>query len=178
MRSAFRHLRQRMPNREAAMTTTPRHDDRPEAPAARRAASATLVAADTGIDRPLIERLVNTFYERVRADPILGPVFAARIVDWGPHLLRMYAFWSSVTLRTGDYHGRPMQAHAPLPVDAAHFDRWLALFAATADDICPPAAAALFKDRARTIAESLEMGISLHRGHMLAKGERLTPARS
>lgn len=160
------------------MTTAPHDDERLEIAAARRAASAGKIAADTGIDRALIERLVDTFYERVRADDVLGPVFAERIKDWGPHLQRMYAFWSSVTLRTGDYHGRPMQAHAPLPVDAAHFDRWLALFFATADQVCPPAAAALFKERARTIAESLEMGISLHRGHMLTKGERLAPERT
>lgn len=160
------------------MSSSPEHDDRPGDAAARRAAAAAAVVAATGIDRPMIERLVDTFYERVRADAILGPVFAAHIADWGPHLERMYAFWSSVTLHTGEYHGRPMQAHAPLQVDAAHFDRWLALFASTADAVCPPAAAALFKERARTIAESLEMGISLHRGRMLAKGERLAPPRA
>ncbi len=160
------------------MTDSHHHDEHPAVAAARRAASAAQVAAGTGIDRAMIERLVDTFYDRVRADGVLGPVFAERIKDWGPHLQRMYAFWSSVTLRTGDYHGRPMQVHAPLPVDATHFDRWLALFSATADEVCPPPAAALFKERARTIAESLEMGISLHRGHMLAKGERLAPERT
>jgi hypothetical protein len=37
----------------------------------------------------------------------------------------MCAFWSSVTLMTGRYHGTPMARHAPLPIDADHFDRWL-----------------------------------------------------
>jgi hemoglobin len=140
---------------------------------ARRAAFAADVQARTGIDEDMIRCLVHTFYDRIRADEVLGPIFAERIADWAPHLERMCAFWSSVTLMTGRYHGRPMQAHAPLPVDGSHFDRWLGLFAVTANDVCPPAAASYFIERAHMIAESLELGIGTARGLMLAKGERL-----
>ena len=140
---------------------------------ARRAAFAADVQARTGIDEDMIQRLVHSFYDRIRADEVLGPIFASRIADWGPHLERMCAFWSSVTLMTGRYHGRPMQAHVPLPVDATHFDRWLGLFDATAHDVCPPAAASYFVERAHMIAESLELGIGTARGLMLAKGQRL-----
>lgn len=146
-----------------------RQDDR----TARRTAFAADVEARTGIDEAMIQLLVHSFYDRVRADPLLGPVFETRITDWIPHLARMCAFWSSVTLMTGRYHGRPMQAHAPLPVDAQHFDRWLALFEATARDVCPPAAAALFIEKARMIAQSIEFGIATHRRLLLAPGERL-----
>lgn len=141
--------------------------------AARRAAFTADVQARTGIDEAMIDTLVHAFYDRIRSDAVLGPIFAARISDWTPHLERMCAFWSSVTLMSGRYHGRPMQAHAPLPVGGSHFDRWLALFAATARDVCPAAAADYFIERAQTIAESLEMGIATHRGLMLARGERL-----
>jgi hemoglobin len=130
------------------------------------------IQARTGIDEPMIERLVRGFYDRVRADALLGPVFAARIRDWEPHLQRMFAFWSSVALMSGRYHGQPMQKHAPLPIDAAHFDRWLALFAATARAECPPAAAEHFIERAHRIAESLEMGKAMQHGVLLKKGER------
>jgi hemoglobin len=149
--------------------------DRPELrdAEARRAAFAADVQARTGIDEDMIRTLVHTFYDRIRADEVLGPIFAARISDWTPHLARMCAFWSSVTLMTGRYHGRPMQAHMPLPVDGSHFDRWLALFAETASEVCPPAAADYFVERARMIAESLELGIATARGLMLAKGDRL-----
>nr|MBP8062492.1 group III truncated hemoglobin [Brevundimonas sp.] len=75
-------------------------------------------------------------------------------------------------LMSGAYHGRPMPKHLPLPVDARHFDRWLELFEATATDICPPAAAAHFVERARRIAESLELGIAGANGVLLRKGER------
>ena len=102
----------------------------------------------------LIDALVEGFYARVRDDRLIGPIFADRIADWGPHLAQMKLFWSSVALSTGVYQGRPMPKHLPLPVDARHFDRWLELFEATAADVCPPAAAAHFIERARRIAES------------------------
>jgi hemoglobin len=134
------------------------------------------IAERTGIDEAMIERLIRAFYARVNDDALLGPVFAARITDWEPHLERMFAFWSSVALMTGRYHGQPMRVHLPLPVDAEHFDRWLALFEETARDICPPVAAEHFIERARRIAESLELGMAVHYGAMLGKGERFRRA--
>ena len=135
----------------------------------RRAEIIASIQAETGIDEAMIQRLVRGFYARVREDPMIGPVFAARIRDWEPHLERMCAFWSSVTLMTGRYHGQPMQKHLPLPVDARHFDRWLALFEATARELCPPKAADHFVDRARRIAESLELGIANAAGRFFEK---------
>lgn len=74
----------------------------------RRAQATAEIVARTGIDEPMIERLARRFYERVRGDALLGPVFEERIADWEPHLARMYAFWSSVALMSGRYHGSPM----------------------------------------------------------------------
>ena len=99
----------------------------------------------TGITEAMIERLVRGFYAKVRLDPVLAPVFDARIADWEPHLQQMCAFWSSVALMSGRYHGTPMVKHLPLPVDAAHFDRWLALFEATARELCPPRSRSAFR---------------------------------
>lgn len=144
-----------------------------ESAAARRATLIADIQARTGIDEAMIERLVRAFYERVRADALLGPVFAARIRSWEPHLQQMFAFWSSVTLMSGRYHGQPMQKHLPLPVDGRHFDRWLALFEQTARELCPPAAADHFVQSARRIGASLELGIATASGTMLRVGERL-----
>lgn len=150
-----------------------------ESPEARRLAAVRRIEAETGIDEAMIARLVDGFYERVRGDPLIGPVFTERIADWGPHLEQMRLFWSSVALMSGAYHGRPMPKHLPLPVDARHFDRWLALFEATARDLCPPVAADHFIERARRIAESLELGIAGANGVLLGKGERfLRPTES
>ena len=52
------------------------------------------IAARTGIDEPMIDRLVRRFYAKIRTDALLGPVFDARIRDWEPHLQRMCAFRS------------------------------------------------------------------------------------
>ena len=130
------------------------------------------IMARTGIDEAMIERLVRGFYAKVRADAVLGPIFEARISDWEPHLSQMCAFWSSVALMTGRYHGTPMAKHLPLPVDAGHFDRWLELFEAAASELCPPMAAAHFIERAQRIAASLELGVASGQGVMLAPGER------
>ncbi len=113
----------------------------------------------TGLDDAILARLVYRFYDRVRADALLGPVFDERIRDWGPHLERMVEFWSSVALMTGRYHGSPMPKHLPLPVDAGHFDRWLSLFRATAAEVCPPEGAAWVIERAERIAGSIHANI-------------------
>ncbi len=130
------------------------------------------IVARTGIDEAMIERLVRTFYGRVRRDPLLGPIFESQVRDWESHIVNLCAFWSSVALMSGRYHGQPMAAHLPLPIDTPHFDRWLAIFAETARDICPPVAAAHFLDRAHRIADSLELGIAARKGELRPKRRR------
>jgi len=140
--------------------------------AERRAEITRAIRTETGIDEALIDRVVDEFYTRVRNDELIGPIFDTRIADWGPHLRQMKAFWSSVALMSGEYHGQPMRKHLPLPVDAQHFDRWLQLFQETVNDLCTPKAAEHFMERARRIAESLELGIAGASGVMLARGAR------
>lgn len=130
-----------------------------------------------GITEPMIRTLVVTFYDRVRADPLLGAIFNRVIDDWDAHLDKLCNFWSSVTLMTGRYKGTPMQAHAALPdITPAHFERWLALFQLTATRTCPPEAAEVFVDRANRIAESLQMGIAIHRGEGIVPSAKRAPA--
>jgi hemoglobin len=138
----------------------------PEGAAERRAHITADLAAKTGIDDAMIERLVRTFYGRVQADPLIGPVFATRIHDWEAHITKLCAFWSSVALMTGRYHGQPMPLHMNLPVGPEHFDRWISLFEDTANTLCPPAAAAHFSERARRIADSFELGIAARHGRI------------
>jgi hemoglobin len=138
----------------------------------RRAALVALTQKETGIDEAMIETLIRGFYARVQQDALLAPIFQSRISDWEPHLDNMFAFWSSMTLHSGRYHGQPMAKHMRLPVDATHFDRWLALFEETARELCPPGAAERFIERARRVAESLELGVASASGVLLQKGER------
>ncbi len=148
------------------MTIVPLHN------AERRARITADIVERTGIDTAMTRRLVTTFYARAREDVLLGPVFGARITDWDAHLTRMCSFWDSVALMSGTYHGNPMGRHLGLPIDALHFDRWLALFEETAAEVCPPAAADHFIERARRIAQSLELGIASVRGVRLGRGQR------
>jgi hemoglobin len=125
---------------------------------ARPAITAALMA-DTGLDEAILTTLVHRFYDKVRADPVLGPIFAERITNWEPHLERMVEFWGSVALMTGCYHGSPVVKHADLPVTWTHFERWLVLFRETAGEVCPPAGAAHVIARAERIARSLNFAI-------------------
>lgn len=124
-------------------------------------AAAEAVQRETGIDEAMIEALVHRFYQRVREDELIGPVFAGHVQDWPAHLERMCAFWSSVMLVSGRYHGYPMRAHLPLPIEARHFDRWLELFAEVTRELCPEKAAALFMDRAGRMALNFQRGMAL-----------------
>ncbi|WGM39792.1 group III truncated hemoglobin [Caulobacter sp. NIBR1757] len=121
-----------------------------------------------GIDEAMIRQLVHAFYDRVRRDPAIGPIFERAIGEtWDAHLAKLCDFWSSVMLATGRFQGRPMQAHNRLPdIRTEHFGRWLSLFEATARDVCPPAAAALFVERALMIGRSLQMGLAVSRGEL------------
>lgn len=130
----------------------------PQVASARPEMTAEIVAK-TGLDEEVLRRLVHEFYAKIRSDPMLGPIFAERITDWGPHLDLMVAFWSSVALMTGRYHGRPVPAHTPLPISAAHFERWLALFRETAHEVCTPLGAAHLIERAERIARSLHIAV-------------------
>ena len=76
-----------------------------------------------------IRHLVDTFYERVRADALIGPIFNERIGDrWPEHLEKMYRFWQTVLLEEHTYQGAPFRPHADLPVHLEHFERWVELF--------------------------------------------------
>lgn len=111
---------------------------------------------DTPIDEATIRTLVDTFYDTVRSDDLLGPVFARHVADWSMHLPKMYAFWSTVVLRSGRYAGRPLEAHQRLPgLTQAHFDRWITLWAQTVARVVPATSRDAFVLPASRMAASM-----------------------
>lgn len=119
-------------------------------------------ATRMGIDEAYISLLVDTFYERIRDHPDLGPIFEDKIAGaWPLHLARMKDFWSSVALNSGRYSGRPVPKHVALSsLKPEHFEMWLALFRQTLDDTAPtPEAADYFFVRARRIGESIKLAV-------------------
>ena len=122
-------------------------------------------AEAVGIDETFISTLVDDFYARIRTDTVLGPIFHDRITDWPSHLERMKAFWRSVLYKSGEFSGNPMVKHIAIPkIAEPEFSRWLSLFSKTLDAIdVAPAARHLVLTRAQMIAESLLLGIRIHR---------------
>jgi hemoglobin len=136
---------------------------------AREAKRAQAIAI--GVDGRYISSFVDRFYERVRDDALLGPIFAERVADWPAHLEQMKRFWRSVLHNSGEFTGSPMRTHVAIAgLEERHFSRWLALLHATlGDGESHPEATAHVTAKARTIAESLLTGITLQR-HGLAGG--------
>lgn len=118
------------------------------------------------ITEETLKLLVDTFYARVRQDDLIGPVFNGAIDDWPDHLDRLQAFWSSVMLTSGRYKGRPLPAHIKHgdAISPAGFERWLALWRATTNELLDSESAAAIQEKAERIAESLMIGIRFHRG--------------
>jgi len=131
--------------------------------------------AHPSVDDAAISLLIRTFYERARADELIGPIFEKAVSDWDDHIGKISDFWSNIMLRTSRYDGRPMRPHLILPLEGAHFDRWLTLFEATARELFAPDVADAFIIRARRIADSFEMAIGTQRGEMRAPRHSVRP---
>ncbi|GGD53179.1 group III truncated hemoglobin [Croceicoccus pelagius] len=106
-------------------------------------------------------RLVEAFYARVRADEELAPIFNDAITDWPEHLRKLTDFWSSVMLTSGRYKGQPVPAHMRhrSRITPELFERWLGLWTETTDAMMEPAAASALQDKARRIAQSLQLAM-------------------
>lgn len=102
------------------------------------------------LSRNDVECLVNSFYDKVKADALLAPVFAH--VDWPEHLPVMYNFWSSLLLGDMSYSGNAMGKHLTLSINRNHFTQWLELFRATVDEHFEGYNATEAKTRAQSIA--------------------------
>jgi hemoglobin len=109
-----------------------------------------------------ISILVDAFYTKVRSDEDIGPIFNAIVDDWPHHLALLKDFWSTVLLTTGRYKGDPMMKHLQLALDPPHFERWLTLFAETANEVLPPDHAATVISKSQRIAQNFQAGIAHH----------------
>ena len=83
-----------------------------------------------------IKLMVNTFYQRIKQDIVLGPIFEEKIQDrWPVHLEKMYRFWQTILLEEHTYNGSPFPPHAQMAIDESHFVIWLKIFTTTVDDL-------------------------------------------
>ncbi|MEP6951914.1 MAG: group III truncated hemoglobin [Ginsengibacter sp.] len=113
-----------------------------------------------------IKELVNAFYEKVRNDELIGPIFNERMGDrWLQHLDKMYTFWQTVLLEEHTYFGSPFPPHVNLPISHNHFERWLELFTQTLDELFTGEKANDAKWRAGKMAEMFESKIEYYKNN-------------
>ncbi len=109
-----------------------------------------------------IETLVNCFYDKVKADDIIGPIFSN--INWERHLPIMYQFWENAIFYSGGYNGNPLKTHQNLhkifPLNQHHFEVWIQLFTSTVDELFSGEKAELAKQRAISIATVMQIKIS------------------
>lgn len=79
-----------------------------------------------------ITLLIGRFYDKVRKDELLAPVFSH--VDWPHHTPIIIDFWCSLLLGDQSYRNNPFQKHIDLPIERRHFQRWLGLFGETVEE--------------------------------------------
>ena len=111
-----------------------------------------------------IEALISRFYEKVKADPVIGYIFTdVAKVNWEKHLPVMFDFWENTLFYSGSYSGNPMKVHQRLHrmfnLKAEHFTSWIKLFTSTVDELFEGEKALLAKQRAVSIATIIQMDL-------------------
>lgn len=112
------------------------------------------------IDRASIEKLVREFYAKVLQDPLISPFFIRSLgMDmkndkWYEHLSTLDNFWLGMILEEGRYMGDPLMPHIFLgSLSTEMFDRWLALFRETLEEIYTPNNVLKFYGKAKGLAK-------------------------
>lgn len=100
-----------------------------------------------------IHQLVSVFYDKLLQDVLLSPFFAT--LDFASHLPKMEQFWRFALLSESGYTTNVTEKHMKMPLEKAHFDRWLALFNQTIDGLFEGEVAAQAKQRAAVIGGTI-----------------------
>ena len=115
-------------------------------------------------NRTDIEKLVDIFYNKVKADKSLNYFFTeVAHVNWEKHLHIMYNFWENILFFSGNYKGNPMHLHHHLSeitnIKRKHFQRWNSIFSTTVNELFEGEKAELIKKRASNISSIMQKNI-------------------
>ena len=104
-----------------------------------------------------IEKLIVAFYEKVKADAVIGYIFTDVVkINWPHHIPIIVNFWEAILLDNPVYTKNAMEVHYTLnekePLTPEHFKKWVSLFTDTVDELFEGKTAALAKTRAKSIA--------------------------
>lgn len=119
------------------------------------------------INKESIDKLMDIFYDKIKADNNLGPIFKSKIgeskEEWKHHKDKISNFWQGQLLRQGNYSGQPMKAHIDLPpFPQEFFSIWLNLFSQSLDIVFDDNCKSIFLKRAQMIANSFQSMIYKH----------------
>ena len=102
-----------------------------------------------------IKLFVNEFYQKIKRDDLLAPIFFDKIPgDWQPHLDKMYQFWNAALFGVVGYSGNPFGKHSNMKIYKVHFSIWLFLFKDTINEHFVGPIAENAKWRAEIMAEA------------------------
>ena len=109
-----------------------------------------------------VELMVNSFYAKVKVDPLIGPIFNdVAKVNWDEHMPKLYDFWEDLLLGSDHYRGRPFPPHMKLDLKPEHFRRWLELFLETVNEHFTGLKADEAKARALRIGRNFMINLGL-----------------
>jgi hemoglobin len=109
-----------------------------------------------------VSLLVNKFYDNIRKNELLGPIFNMHIKEeqWPAHLEKLTDFWVTALFGVRSFKGNPTAAHRTVDknlnhsIAQYHFEQWITLWHTTIDS--------LFKGdlaiRAKSSAEIMAIG--------------------
>ncbi len=120
-------------------------------------------------DRGDVFALVSSFYEKVKKEATLGPIFNESITDWDAHLEHLTTFWETSLFftkkLTKKYKGNPLEVHVKVDeannndITELHFGIWLNLWGQTIDELFEGDQANNAKRRARKMGTFLYLKI-------------------
>jgi len=102
-----------------------------------------------------LHRLVKWFYAKVRYDPLLEPIFNARIAVWSEHIETITQFWARATGGPSEWAGG-MGRHFFLELGPEHFAAWLKVWDENCRELLPTAEAEAMSALAHNIGDDLQ----------------------
>lgn len=113
-------------------------------------------------NRADVSKLVVAFYEKIKQDQVLGPIFNGMILNWDAHLEHLTTFWESSLFISKKlehrYVGNPLDVHVNVDaytnhaINEMHFGIWLNYWSQTVDLLYCGENAEMAKRRARKMA--------------------------
>lgn len=111
-----------------------------------------------------VKLFLDAFYEKVKVDDTIAYLFnEVANLNWDDHMPKIYAFWEAILLGkpgfNGDVMGMHIKLHQKEKLTAEHFDRWIALFTETVNEMYEGSKADEALNRANIIRRTIEFNI-------------------